>query len=861
MNKRVKCITTLVALMLAAMTMGYAQDIPITLNQGWNWIGYTCSEPMSVNEALSSFTPSNGDIILSRSNGNATYSNGRWRGALQTLIPGEGYMYQSVDGTTKSFIFGGAANDPSALPEEALDGEFTVDANGTKVRFSPGNLQCRVNPNQESQITLGTGTEPQGFVPYYTYYKYSLCQIIYKAEELHEIGMMAGPITGIAFESNSTNHYLRDNIEIWMAATTLWAAPTTSESTAGMKKVFFGSLTQQTGWTEIPFTSSPFIWDGTSNLIVTVVMNHGSWTSTTYWQSSSPGFTCCNYKYTDGEAYDPSSTTYTMSTTTKRPNTRFNGKGGATWRFAEKQWDYIGEGNANISNSYSGWIDLFGWGTSGHPHGANFFQPWSTSSTSTDYYAYGDASYNLYDQTGEADWGCNPISNGGDKPNQWRTLTKGEWTYVLKTRSTSSGKRYAKAQVNGVNGLIVLPNDWKTSYYTLNSTNTSGAAFTSNTITATQWQTLEQKGAVFLPTTGNRMFGNSVGEVGEVGSYWSSSTYAYAEADASSIWFDNAEVSTDGAGGRSNGYAVRLVCQSNPRIRTISVINVTTTGATVSVEVDCTGTTVPDRGICFNITGNPQLSDGYTPSGTGTGSFSVTLTGLQPNTTYYVRSFAHVGGSYRFGNILTFTTPDDGSNGHEYVDLGLPSGLLWATCNVGATNPEDYGDYFAWGETEPKDTYNWSTYQYCNGSSSTLTKYCNSSSYGYNGFVDNINTLFPEDDAATANWGGNWRMPTQEEWQELLDNTTVTWTTQNGVNGRLFTATNGNSLFLPAAGYRYDSSLYDAGSYGNYWSSSLYTDYPIGTWYLYFSSDYYGMDYDGRRYGQSVRPVCSSRQN
>ena len=197
----------------------------------------------------------------------------------------------------------------------------------------------------------------------------------------------------------------------------------------------------------------------------------------------------------------------------------------------------------------------------------------------------------------------------------------------------------------------------------------------------------------------------------------------------------------------------------------------------------------------------------------------------------------------------------------DYVDLGLPSGLLWATCNVGAYTPEEYGDYFAWGETQPKDTYNWSTYQYCMGSSSTLTKYCSNSSYGYNGFTDDLPTLLPEDDAATANWGPDWRMPTKEEWQELYSNTTVTWTTQNGVNGRLFTAANGNSLFLPAAGYRDDSDLNYAGSWGLYWSSSLNAGSPYGAWDFYFGSDFYGMYYDYRGYGFSVRPVCSSRQN
>ena len=189
-------------------------------------------------------------------------------------------------------------------------------------------------------------------------------------------------------------------------------------------------------------------------------------------------------------------------------------------------------------------------------------------------------------------------------------------------------------------------------------------------------------------------------------------------------------------------------------------------------------------------------------------------------------------------------TGGGGGDEHAYVDLGLPSGLLWATCNVGANAPEEYGDYFAWGETSPKDTYNWSTYQHYNGSD--LTKYTGS---------DGLTTLEPSDDAATANWGNGWRIPTEAEWQELRDNTTVTWTQQNGVNGRLFTAANGNSLFLPAAGYRYGSSLNDAGGWGDFWSSSLYTDGPLSAWLFYFDSGYYGMGYDGRYFGFTVRPV------
>lgn len=196
----------------------------------------------------------------------------------------------------------------------------------------------------------------------------------------------------------------------------------------------------------------------------------------------------------------------------------------------------------------------------------------------------------------------------------------------------------------------------------------------------------------------------------------------------------------------------------------------------------------------------------------------------------------------------------------EWVDLGLPSGLLWAKCNLGANTPEEYGNYYAWGETQPKEVYNWSTYRYCTvdgeGNLTTLTKYNTSSVYGT---IDNLTTLQAADDAATAALGNGARTPTEGEWQELLNNTTVEWTTKNGVNGRKFTADNGNTLFLPAAGYRYGSELTHAGGLGDYWSSSLDAGSPNVAWYFGFYSDYQSMSsgyYRGR--GFSVRAV---RQN
>ena len=207
---------------------------------------------------------------------------------------------------------------------------------------------------------------------------------------------------------------------------------------------------------------------------------------------------------------------------------------------------------------------------------------------------------------------------------------------------------------------------------------------------------------------------------------------------------------------------------------------------------------------------------------------------------------------------------------HEYVDLGLPSGTLWATCNIGANSPEEYGDYFAWGETEGyndgKTNFDWSTYKWCEGSDNTMTKYCTDSSYGYNGFTDDKTELDLEDDAAYVNWGPDWRMPSDEQFLELINisYTTTEWTTQNGVNGcKITSKTNGNSIFLPAVGYRSDSSLHYAGSGGGYWSRALYSDSPNDAGCLsLLSSDIIGYDDDGYRYGYrcgglSVRPVRS----
>ena len=188
----------------------------------------------------------------------------------------------------------------------------------------------------------------------------------------------------------------------------------------------------------------------------------------------------------------------------------------------------------------------------------------------------------------------------------------------------------------------------------------------------------------------------------------------------------------------------------------------------------------------------------------------------------------------------------------DYVDLGLPSGTLWATCNVGASAPEEYGDYFAWGETEPKETYKWETYKWCNGSEYSLTKYCTNSDFGT---VDNRMVLDLEDDAAYVNMGPSWRMPSDAQQTELIRKCTWQWTTMNGVNGRLVTGPNGNSIFLPAAGERFYSSLLEAGSMSEYWSCELGLGSSICAYGIGFESDSLYWISGARAFGRSVRAV------
>lgn len=203
----------------------------------------------------------------------------------------------------------------------------------------------------------------------------------------------------------------------------------------------------------------------------------------------------------------------------------------------------------------------------------------------------------------------------------------------------------------------------------------------------------------------------------------------------------------------------------------------------------------------------------------------------------------------------TDDTHGDPFNGHEYVDLGLS--VKWATCNVGADSPEDFGNYYAWGDTVPQidNEYSWNSYKFCDGTAYTMNKYCDNPGFGV---FDKKNVLELEDDVAHVCWGGKWRMPTKNEMTELAHFCTWTYTTHNGIKGFTVTGKNGNSIFLPAAGFcNYGHSVY-VGEEGQYWSSSLYGDYSNYAYRIHIQSQSGGFGFymEYRNYGCSVRAVC-----
>lgn len=389
----------------------------------------------------------------------------------------------------------------------------------------------------------------------------------------------------------------------------------------------------------------------------------------------------------------------------------------------------------------------------------------------------------------------------------WRTPTYAEWTELQENCT------WTWTEVNGRNGRLV----------------------TSKT----------NNNSVFLPLAGFRD-DISINYSGFEGYYWSSSLNADDPSEAYYVLFSQNYVLWKYTS-RYRGLAVRAVYGDMVYPESVS-LNKSTLSLCMGYSEQLTATVIPSYASVKDVVWSSDDTDVVTVNKQGVvsalkaGTATITVTTTMGGKTATCEV-----------TVMDLSLPAS----VEAVDLGLPSGLKWATCNVGATKAEEYGVYFAWGETAPKTNYNWSNYKWCNGAYNKLTKYCTQSSF-WDGSepMDNKTVLDAEDDAARANWGAGWRMPTDADWTELINNCTWIWSELDGVKGRFVLGSNGNSIFLPASGYRGGSNLGNAGVLGYYSTASpVFNDSPNRVWNVIFNSDDIGWDASVRYYGNPVRPV------
>lgn len=287
-----------------------------------------------------------------------------------------------------------------------------------------------------------------------------------------------------------------------------------------------------------------------------------------------------------------------------------------------------------------------------------------------------------------------------------------------------------------------------------------------------------------------------------------------------------------------------------PTVTTKSVGEITETTAQVVAQVTSDGgAEVTERGVCWSTESTPEITHNRIVEGAGVGEFTSNLSDLEPQTTYYVRAYATNEAGTSYGEELCFTTEVSCVvDGHEWVDLGLS--VKWATCNVGANAPEEFGNYYAWGETEPKESY---------APNSSPTYGLSYDELQEQGFIDENGTLAAAYDPATVNWSASWRTPTEEEMRELIDNCTWEWVTVNEVEGFKVIGTNGNSIFFPSAGYYRGTTFMGSGKDGNYWTSTLYSgsgNYSANLYFLNYSGiDDHGISWNIWYCGEPVRPV------
>ena len=547
-----------------------------------------------------------------------------------------------------------------------------------------------------------------------------------------------------------------------------------------------------------------------------------------------------------------------------------------TWRFATNQYDYVGNTNNKLSETYSGWIDLFGWGTSNYNHGAVCYQPWSATYSYSDFYAYGSNNMNLFNQSGLADWGCNAIINGRNVEHSgWRTLTHEEWKYLFNTRNTSSNIRYAKANVNNINGVIVLPDDWNASYYSLDNVNTNNADYTGNTISAAQWVVLEQHGAVFLPAAGYRTK-TSLYSVGNACYYWSSSYKNNIQSW--NVYCDVSSFNAENSYSRYGGMSVRLV--RVPQEHTVAIQassnnasfgSVTGAGSYVYGS-RATLKALPKPGYIFlrwtengtQVSLDPVYSFTVTNNRNLVAVFAVGECQGQLNGVFSVSENTRV--SFSRGNLQYQASTNTWRFAPNQYDC------------IGEDNANISQSYNGW-----IDLFGWGTSGFNHGAVcyQPWSTSCNNNDYYAYGQYD----YWLCDQTGQADWGfnaisnggnqlGQWRTLTPDDWNYLLSvrptESGLRWVshvTVNGVNGAIllpddwstsyysFDDTNISAslwntleqygaVFLPAAGERTGTSVGFGDWLGYYWTNAC----------KYLNMEWSLLTYSGSAYmGASVR--------
>ena len=903
------------------------------MSPGWTWISYPKSETLTLAMALGNFVPMEGDIIKSQYS-LTEYHGGQWSGNLQQLTPGMGYMYYSQRGELVSIVMGTTGTPPTvttASPTGITTYGMTCGGEVTDTGSS-GVLVRGVCWSTQQNPTINDPHTTDGY----------------------GVGSFNSLVEGL---NMNTTYYVRayamttsgTGYGEQMMFSTKNGVPSLTTSAAseiGVTWATCGGDISDDGGMEI--TERGICWSTTSNPTIegdhgsngaglgsfTVNMNNLEANTTYYVRAYATNSYTTAYgnevsfrtevaqTWQNGILPGQFSVSATHQVQFSQGNLQYQASTDS-WRFASDQWEYVGADNSNISATYDGYIDLFGWGTSGwdngniyyHPYDYEYLTDWNASDFGYGYGPTDGTNYN-YSLTGDyanADWGIyNAILNGGNQPNQWRTLTNSEWSYVFNTRTTTSGIRYAKAQVYGVNGIVLVPDDWNSSIYTLNYTNRSDAPYTTNVIADADWATMENNGVVFLPAAGYRGGGTYVSSAGSYGYYWSSNS-------ASCLYFSNSNGPYTTGCSRYSGRSVRLVSVTLPEVSTTNVSDFYGTWAIIGGNLTDDGNVdVSACGICCSTTHNPTTDDIVAlAQNTTVGEFTARLNSLTPNTTYYARAFATNSAGTAYGDEISFTT----------LDIPIwTNGVLPGSFSVSETQQVQFSQgnlqyigsaatpYWKFADSQwdylgtttgqnsssqnvDRDLFGWGTSGFDHGANCYQPWSTSENDSDYYAYGSSTYNLY--DQTGQADWGYNpisnggnqenqWRTLTIAEWNYLLntrsttsgirfakaqvlsvngvillpDNWSVSYYSLSNTNSsnasfssntinasQWITLENVGAVFLPAAGER-DGTYYNNDDHGVYWSSN-----SNGNKYVWFNGSTLSQYGNGYWFGLSVRLV------